>query len=122
MPQPAEGPSFYHRITEADNRIDWTLPTTRLVNLIRAQSDPFGNAWCLVGGRKLYVKRAKRPVRSYRGTPGRVVKHVEDGVAVVCGPSWAAGSDGFILLEPSGMGSGRSRRATSSPRAGMQLE
>jgi len=44
VPQPGEGASFYHRITPADTRIDWTLPTTGLLNLIRAQSDPFDNA------------------------------------------------------------------------------
>ncbi|MEW2033816.1 methionyl-tRNA formyltransferase [Streptomyces roseifaciens] len=99
VPQPTEGASFYHRITEADTRIDWSLSTNHLFNLIRAQSDPFLNAWCTVDGRKLYVKRAKRPVRAYRGTPGRVVKHAEGGVAVSCGPSWVQGSDGIILLE-----------------------
>ncbi|MEU1671092.1 formyltransferase family protein [Streptomyces roseifaciens] len=45
------------------------------------------------------VRRAKRPVRAYRGIPGRVVKHAEGGVAVSCGPSWMQGSDGIILLE-----------------------
>jgi methionyl-tRNA formyltransferase len=98
-PQSTRRASFYHRITEADTRIDWSLPTTQLVNLIRAHSDPFLNAWCTAAGQKLYIKQAARPACSYRGTPGRVIRHAECGVAVVCGPSWEAGSDGIILHE-----------------------
>ncbi|MEV5241115.1 methionyl-tRNA formyltransferase [Streptomyces cinnamoneus] len=99
VPQHAGGASFYHRITEADTRIDWTLPTGRLVDLVRAHSDPFVNAWCTFGGRKLYVKRAARPSRPHRGTPGRVVRHADGGVAVVCGRSWESGADGIVLLD-----------------------
>ncbi|MBH1937093.1 methionyl-tRNA formyltransferase [Streptomyces sp. AV19] len=122
VPQPTTGSSFYHRITEADTRIDWSLSTTRLFNLIRAQSDPFLNAWCTAAdGRKLYVKRAKRPVRAYRGTPGRVVRHAEGGVAVSCGPSWAPGSDGIILLEAQWEGDRPGPAEKVLPRLGVQL-
>jgi methionyl-tRNA formyltransferase len=121
VPQPTVGASFYHRITEADNKIDWSLPTTLLVNLIRAQSDPFRNAWCTVNGEKLYVKRAKRPVRSYRGTPGRVVRHAEGGVAVVCGPSWEADSNGIILLEIQREGHRSQPAAQYFTKLGIQL-
>ncbi|MFI9235198.1 methionyl-tRNA formyltransferase [Streptomyces sp. NPDC053079] len=99
VPQHAGGASFYHRITEADTRIDWRLPTGRLLDLVRAHSDPFVNAWCTLGGAKLYVKRAARPSRPHRGSPGRVVRRTDGGVTVVCGHSWEAGSDGVVLLE-----------------------
>ncbi len=98
VPQRAGG-SFYHRITEADTRIDWTQPTTRILDLVRAQSDPFVNAWCLLDGGKLYIKTATFPARTYRGTPGRVVAHVGGGVAVVCGHSWSPDAHGVVLLE-----------------------
>jgi methionyl-tRNA formyltransferase len=122
VPQPSAGSTFYHRITEADTRIDWSLPTRQLVNLIRAQSDPFTNAWCMVNGEKLYVKRAKEPCRSYRGTPGRVIKYAEDGVAVVCGPSWEARSDGIILLEVQGEGQQPQSATSFFKKLGAQLE
>ncbi|WP_171164465.1 methionyl-tRNA formyltransferase [Streptomyces sp. I05A-00742] len=99
VPQTAEGPSFYHRITEADTRIDWALPTRRLLDLVRAHSDPFVNAWCLSAGRKLYIKRAARPARPHRGTPGLVVRHTDGGATVTCGHSWEPGADGIVLLE-----------------------
>ncbi|MCR6482859.1 methionyl-tRNA formyltransferase [Amycolatopsis sp. OK19-0408] len=120
--QPGTGATFYHRITEADTRIDWTQPTTRLVNLVRGQSDPFRNAWCLLDGEKLYVKRAVRPERSYRGTPGRVVKYAQDGVAVVCGPSWADGSDGIVLLEVQRAGQEPEPATHVFKRLGVQLQ
>jgi methionyl-tRNA formyltransferase len=97
--QSTEGATFYHRITLADTRIDWALPTERLLNLVRAQSDPFLNAWFTAGDRRVFVKRAVAPLRDYRGTPGRVLRHAEGGVAVACGPSWESGSRGLILLE-----------------------
>ncbi|MGH3845411.1 MAG: methionyl-tRNA formyltransferase [Pseudonocardiaceae bacterium] len=97
-PQPPGG-SFYHRITEVDTRIDWTEPTTRLLNLVRAQSDPFINAWCLSDGHKLHIKSATRPSRPCRGTPGYIATYTDGGVAVVCGPSWQNGTDGIVLLD-----------------------
>ncbi|MFD9909955.1 methionyl-tRNA formyltransferase [Streptomyces sp. NPDC059063] len=120
-PQAAHGASFYHRITEADTRIDWSLPTTRLLDLVRGQSDPYVNAWCLVDGRKLYVKRAARPTRAHRGTPGRVSRHADGGVAVVCGPSWAADSDGVVLLEVQWEGERPQPAVEALPRPGALL-
>ncbi|WP_052230276.1 methionyl-tRNA formyltransferase [Streptomyces sp. CT34] len=120
QPQSTEGASFYHRITEADTRIDWSQPTERLLDIVRAHSDPFVNAWCRHAGTKLFVKRATRPSRAYRGTPGHVVRHTDGGVAVVCGPSWATGSDGIILLEVQPE-NGRRHPATSLLSPGTRL-
>jgi methionyl-tRNA formyltransferase len=39
------------------------------------------------------------PKRAYRGTPGRLIRHAEDGVAVACGGASTADARGIILLE-----------------------
>ena len=96
-PQSGEG-SFYHRIGLEDTRIDWTDGTWQLYNLIRGQSDPFVNAWTLHQGERLFVKAATVPTRSYCGTPGRVIRAAEGGVAVACGAPGSADSRGLILL------------------------
>ncbi len=54
-----------------DGRIDWSWPATRIVNLVRAVSEPYPGAFAEVGGRRLFVWRA-RPV-SGRGPAGTVL-------------------------------------------------
>lgn len=92
-PQDASKRTFWHRIGEDDTRIDWSQPTGRVYDLIRGQSDPYLNAWTTFDGRKLWVKRAALPSMGFCGTPGRIVRQADGGVAVV------TGSMGIILLE-----------------------
>ncbi|WP_407288833.1 hypothetical protein [Streptomyces sp. BP-8] len=49
-----------------------------------------------------------------------LVRHTDGGVAVVCGPSWATGSDGIILLEVQPE-NGRPQPATSLLSPGARL-
>jgi methionyl-tRNA formyltransferase len=96
-PQTGEA-SFYHRIGIEDTRIEWGCGTTELYNLVRAQSDPFVNAWTEHLGQRLYVKAAAVPERAYRGTPGRIFSAAEGGVAVACGGPRHPDGRGLILL------------------------
>jgi methionyl-tRNA formyltransferase len=98
-PQDPAGASFGHRITIADTRIDWTWPTTAIVDLVRAQSPPFVNAWCRDAAERLRVTRAGAPRRAARGTPGRVVTAAEGGVLVACGRPGESDARGVLLLE-----------------------
>jgi methionyl-tRNA formyltransferase len=91
------GASLGHRITADDTRIDWTWDTASILNLIRAQSSPFLNAWCLSDGQRLSVGKAAMPARSVRGTPGRVVAAAEGGVLIACGRPGDQDSRGVIL-------------------------
>ncbi|MEU7477112.1 methionyl-tRNA formyltransferase [Lentzea sp. NPDC042327] len=91
--QDASKRTFWHRITEDDTRIDWTRSTREIYDLVRGQSDPYVNAWTMLDGRKVAVKRAAPPSMGFCGTPGRVVRQADGGVAVV------TGTEGIILLE-----------------------
>ncbi|MEV6980947.1 methionyl-tRNA formyltransferase [Sphaerisporangium sp. NPDC051017] len=98
-PQPTTGGTFYHKIGLEDTRIDWRDSTTEVYNLVRGQSDPFINAWTTHNGARLFVKVARPPERGYCGTPGRIIRAAEDGVAVACGRRGDPDARGLILLQ-----------------------
>ncbi|MHB1950535.1 MAG: formyltransferase [Acidiferrobacteraceae bacterium] len=54
-PQDEAQASYYGRRTPEDGRIDWTLPSTRIFNLVRAVTHPYPGAFTTVNGRKLYI-------------------------------------------------------------------
>jgi methionyl-tRNA formyltransferase len=91
--------TFYHRIGLEDTRINWERGTTELYNLVRGQSDPFVNAWTEHLGHRLFVKVAALPERAYRGTPGRIVRAADGGVAVACGGGHDPDGRGLIVLQ-----------------------
>lgn len=97
--QTTEEASFYHRISIDDTRIDWRDSTTTIYNLIRGQSAPFINAWTTHDQLRLWIKAAAVPSRSYGGTPGRIVKHDGDGVAITCGRPSDRENQGIVLLQ-----------------------
>ncbi|KOV80768.1 methionyl-tRNA formyltransferase [Nocardia sp. NRRL S-836] len=92
-PQDAAKRTFWHRITEDDTRIDWTKSTRSIYDLVRGQSDPYVNAWTTLDGQRIAVKKAALPSMGFCGTPGKVVRQADGGVAVV------TGTEGIILLE-----------------------
>jgi len=89
--------TFFHKRTERDSLIDWQQKNTNVYNLIRAQSDPYPNAYTYHKGKKLRIKKASLPDKCYCGIPGRVFCREESGVVVVCGPGEASPNQGIIL-------------------------
>jgi methionyl-tRNA formyltransferase len=77
--------TFFHERTRVERRIDWSKPAGVVERLIRAQSDPFPNAFGLENGRPLAIKRCRPGEPRFRGTPGRIVSTGEQGVVVICG-------------------------------------
>jgi methionyl-tRNA formyltransferase len=98
-PQDPRGASFYHRIGVPDTRIDWNASGSEIHDLVRGQADPFVNAWTTHHGRRLWVKAAAPPDRCYGGTPGRIVRHAEAGVAIASGRRDHGQDRGIVLLE-----------------------
>jgi methionyl-tRNA formyltransferase len=96
--------TFYHRRSEADNEIDWGRPCRTVHDLVRAQADPYPNAFTVHRGERLRIKRTSLPDRPYCGTPGRVFARVERGVVVVCGPQPGEPNQGLVLevVQPEG--------------------
>jgi len=69
-PQDRRAASYFHRRVDEDNRIDWSWPARDIFNLIRAQLDPYPNAYCFYGDRKLRILAASVTETPYGGTPG----------------------------------------------------
>lgn len=96
-PQPADpalGLRCFPRLPDG-GKIDWSLPTDRVMRLVRASSHPFSGAFAHLGdGRKVTVWRArifdhKTP---FCAVPGQVMLMEPDGPVIACG-------DGCIKLE-----------------------
>jgi methionyl-tRNA formyltransferase len=90
--------TFFHKRSPEDSRIDWTVPATRIANLVRAQADPYPNAFAYFGGERVRVLEASVSPSCLGGTPGRVFRREEGGVAIVCGPHSQAGTEQAIVL------------------------
>lgn len=112
---------FFHPRGEQELRIDWSKPNVDVYNLIRAQSDPFMNAFTSFDGRRLNVKKASLPERRYRGTPGRVCERLAGGgVVVLCGGPGLQGQG--VVLEIVKLETGPACKACDVfPRMGVYL-
>jgi len=79
--------SRFGRRRPADGRIDWNWPARRIFNLVRAVTHPYPGAFCHVGGRKLYVWRARIGTEEGScGTPGTITRSAEgDAVEIAAG-------------------------------------
>ncbi|MBY5163626.1 methionyl-tRNA formyltransferase [Salsipaludibacter albus] len=104
VPQDRGRATFFHKRSDRDARIDWSLPAVEVHDLVRAQSDPYPNAHARHAGRRLHVKRASLPDQAWCGTPGRVFARVGDGVVVLCGPGRDDPGQGLVLevVQPEG--------------------
>lgn len=90
--------SFFHKRSIEDSRIDWTWPAEDLERLVRAQSDPYPNAFTYHRGRRIRVVSATVSERRYGGTPGRIFIREGDGVVIVAGADARRGDRRGLLL------------------------
>lgn len=84
-PQDRGKASFFHKRSIEDSRIDWTWPAEDLERLVRAQSDPYPNAFTHYRGERIRIVSAGVSRACYGGTPGRVFIREGDGVVIVAG-------------------------------------
>jgi methionyl-tRNA formyltransferase len=98
-PQDRTKASYFHRRCEEDNRIDWSWPARDIVNLVRAQTDPYPNAYCFYRGEWLRVLRARVTDDVIGGTPGRIVIRRGSGVVIVAGADARRGRNPGVVLE-----------------------
>ncbi|MGW3287123.1 methionyl-tRNA formyltransferase [Streptomyces sp. NPDC001002] len=85
QPQDRSRASFFHKRSAEDSRIDWSWPAERLERLIRAQSDPYPNAYTFHRGQRIRIVSAGVSEAFHGGTPGRIFIREGDGVVIVAG-------------------------------------
>lgn len=99
VPQDRGKASYFHRRTEEENRIDFTWPARDIFNLVRAQVDPYPNAYCFHGEQRLRVLSASVTDDVIGGTPGRIVIRRGTGVVIVAGADARRGRSRGIVLQ-----------------------
>ncbi|MEH1125246.1 methionyl-tRNA formyltransferase [Micromonospora sp. CPCC 206061] len=90
--------SFFHKRSIEDSRIDWAWPAEEIERLVRAQSDPYPNAFTYRGGERLRVVSAAVSEGRYGGTPGRIFIREGDGVVIVAGTDARRGRNPGLVL------------------------
>ncbi|MFE2598766.1 methionyl-tRNA formyltransferase [Streptomyces sp. NPDC059396] len=98
VPQDRSRASFFHKRSIEDSRIDWSWPAEDLERLVRAQSDPYPNAFTHHRGERIRIVSAAVSEARYGGTPGRIFIRKGDGVVIVAGPDARTGrSKGLVI-------------------------
>lgn len=91
--------SFFHKRALEDSLIDWTWSAEEIERLVRAQSDPYPNAFTYHRGKQLRVVRSSVSQGYYGGTPGRIFIREGDGVVIVAGPEARRGRSHGLVIE-----------------------
>ncbi|MEU7588501.1 methionyl-tRNA formyltransferase [Micromonospora sp. NPDC049230] len=98
-PQDRSKASFFHKRSDEDNRIDWTWSAEELDRLVRAQSDPYPNAYAFHRGQRLRITAASVSKGNYGGTPGRIFIREGDAVVIVAGAEARRGKSPGLAVE-----------------------
>ncbi|BCB77241.1 methionyl-tRNA formyltransferase [Phytohabitans flavus] len=94
--------SFFHKRSIEDSRIDWGWPAQDIERLVRAQSDPYPNAFTYHRGQRLRILSASVSAGRYGGTPGRIF--IREGTAWSSWPAPTPGTAATTAFSSSGYG------------------
>lgn len=83
-PQVEEEATFCSKITAEQEQIDWSKPSTELINLVRALC-PSPAAWTTLGGKRLKIYALRPCDEEYQGVAGEVVARTKKTLCVMCG-------------------------------------
>jgi methionyl-tRNA formyltransferase len=98
-PQDRSRSSFFHKRSLEDSRIDWTWPAEDLERFVRAQSDPYPNAFTHHRGERIRIVSASVSEGRYGGTPGRIFIREGGGVVIVAGSEARSGRLPGLVVE-----------------------
>jgi methionyl-tRNA formyltransferase len=91
--------SFFHKRSIEDSLINWDWPAEDIERLVRAQSDPYPNAFTFHRGERIRVIKASVSKACYGGTPGRIFIREGDGVVIVAGADARTGRNRGLVIE-----------------------
>ncbi|WP_431929170.1 methionyl-tRNA formyltransferase [Nonomuraea jabiensis] len=98
-PQDRTKASFFHKRSIEDSNIDWNWPAEDIERLVRAQSDPYPNAFTHYKGERVRILKASVSQGVYGGTPGRVFIREGDGIVIVAGAEARRGRSHGLVIE-----------------------
>ncbi|MCK9926199.1 methionyl-tRNA formyltransferase [Frankia sp. Mgl5] len=104
--------SFFHKRSPVDSLIDWTWTAEELDRLVRAQCDPYPNAYTYRNGERLRIISAEVSKGVYGGTPGRIFIREGDGIVIVAGAEARRGRSHGLLVKTIRTDDGRELPAT----------
>lgn len=104
--------SFFHKRSPLDSLIDWSWTAEELDRLVRAQCDPYPNAYTYRNGERLRIVSAEVSKGIYGGTPGRIFIREGDGVVIVAGAEARRGRSHGLLVKTVRTDDGRELPAT----------
>lgn len=104
--------SFFHKRSMEDSRIDWNWPADDIANLVRAQSDPYPNAFTFHRGERLSLMSASVSAGCYGGTPGRIFIREGNGVVIVAGGDARYGRNRGLAIERVRTADGKEHQAS----------
>ncbi|MCK9904948.1 methionyl-tRNA formyltransferase [Parafrankia colletiae] len=104
--------SFFHKRSERDSLIDWTWSAEELDRLVRAQCDPYPNAFTYRNSERVRIVAAEVSKGCYGGTPGRIFIREGDGVVIVAGAQARHGRSRGLLVRTVRLDDGRELAAT----------
>jgi Formyl transferase, C-terminal domain len=91
--------TFFHKRSVEDSRIHWKDSAAQIHRLVRAQVDPYPNAFAFLRDRRVRILESAISPTPLGGTPGRIFLPVGDtGVAVVCGPNSRTGAEHGLVI------------------------
>jgi methionyl-tRNA formyltransferase len=97
--QDPEQATFFHKRSVEDSRIDWSWSARDIANLVRAQVDPYPNAFAYYKGERVRILSASVSRLRLGGTAGRVFRPEGEGVGIVCGPDARRGTEYGLVVE-----------------------
>jgi methionyl-tRNA formyltransferase len=98
-PQNPADATFFHKRSVEDSRIEWSWRAESISNLVRAQVDPYPNAFAFDKGKRVEILAASITPGRFSGTPGRIFRPQGDGVVIVCGPNARTGEEHGLNVE-----------------------
>lgn len=104
--------SLFHKRSIEDSRIDWSWSAEEIERLVRAQSDPYPNAFTFHNGQRLRIVSAAVSQGRYGGTPGRIFIREGDGVVIVAGADARRGHNHGLVIRRVRTEDGRELAAT----------
>ena len=117
IPQDRSKASFFHKRSIEDSRINWTWLAEDIDRLVRAQSDPYPNAFTFHKGQRIRILRASVSHGHYGGRPGRIFTAEGDGVVIVAGTDARFGRNHGLIIERVRTDNGTEYAATEYFRA-----